>query len=121
MSTMKKVISSLSLLSFLICFSISNLQAQDPGESILKKKMDTYMSYPYLAEKNMDGEVAVSFSVTQKGKLNILKIDSSNSLLIPYVLRRLNKINLPLDDAKIGTTQSYKFNFTKEEGRNDII
>lgn len=114
---MKKVISTLSLIAFIICISIPNLQAQDPGDSKLDKKINTYLAYPYLAEENMEGEVAVSFNVTQKGKLNILKIDSSNSSLIPYVLRRLKKINLPLDDGTIGTTQSYKFNFVKEDAK----
>ena len=73
------------------------------------------MSYPLLAEGDMCGDVSVSFTVTNKGKIDVLKIDSSNPDLIPFVMRRLDKVALPLNDSTIGTTKSYIFTFKKEE------
>ena len=112
---MKKLISIIGVFTFIISLGISNVQAQNPNNSQLKKKINTYMSFPLLAEDEMIGEVAVSFNVTNKGKINVLKIDSSNPDLIPFVMRRLDKVVIPLNDATIGTTQSYIFNFKKED------
>ena len=114
---MKKLISIISLLSFTLLIGVTNLQAQNPKSDKLNNKINTFISYPYLAQQNMEGEVTVSFSVTPKGKLDVLKIDSSNPHLIPFVMRRLNKVNLPLNDVTIGTTQSYIFNFKKEKNQ----
>lgn len=110
---MKNLISTISFSILILFVSIGNLQAQKTNK--LKKKINTYMSYPYLTQSNMEGEVAVSFSITPEGTVNVIKIDSSNPNLIPYVMRRLNKIELPLDDVTIGTTQSFIFNFVKEK------
>jgi len=112
---MKNLISTISFSILILFCSIGNLQAQKSNK--LKKKINTYMSYPYLAQSNMEGEVSVSFSITPEGTVNVIKIDSSNPNLIPYVMRRLNKIELPLNDITIGTTQSYIFNFTKEKNK----
>lgn len=112
---MKNLISTFGLSILMLFVSISSVQAQKPNK--LKKKINTYMSYPYLTQSNMDGEVAVSFSITPEGTVNVLKIDSSNPDLIPYVMRRLNKIAVPLNDITIGTTQSFIFNFMKEKNK----
>ena len=77
------------------------------------------MSFPLLAQEDMIGEVSVSFTVTPKGKIDVLKIDSSNPLLIPYVMKRLKLIVLPKDDKTIGSILSYQINFKQEE-RNRI-
>ena len=77
------------------------------------------MSFPLLAQEDMIGEVSVSFTVTPKGKIDVLKIDSSNPLLIPYVMKRLKLIVLPKDDRTIGSILSYQINFKQEE-RNRI-
>jgi predicted lipase len=112
---MKKLITTIGLSIVMLFASIGNLSAQKPNK--LKKKINTYMSYPYLAQQNMEGEVIVSFKITNEGTLDVLKIDSSNPNLIPYVMRRLNKIALPLNDITIGSTKSFKFNFMKEKNK----
>jgi len=112
---MKNLISTLSLCVLMLLASTGVLQAQKSNK--LQKKINTYISFPYLAQNDMEGEVSVSFSITPEGTVNVLKIDSSNPDLIPYVMRRLNKIELPLDDVTIGTTQSFIFNFMKERNK----
>ena len=112
---MKNLFSILILSIFVISISANQVQAQDPSLSKLNKKINNSIAYPLLAEQNMDGEVAVTFSVTSKGKLNVIKIDSSNPNLIPYVIKRLKRIEVPLNDKTIGTNQTYLLNFRSED------
>ena len=114
---MKKVVSILSLVAFTMCLGSYSIQAQKPTESKLKQKISNKITFPYLSQGDMEGEVSISFMVNEEGRLDVLSIDSSNKDLIPYVLRRLSKVVLPLNDATIGTTQSFKLNFKKEENR----
>jgi hypothetical protein len=111
---MKNLFSILILASFAICISTSQAQAQDPSSSKLNKKINNSIAYPLLAEQNMDGEVAVTVSVSSKGKLDVVKIDSSNPNLIPYVIKRLKRIEVPLNDKTIGSNQTYLLNFRSE-------
>ena len=116
---MKKVVSILSLVAFTMCVTTFPSYAQKPTESKLEKKISNKIVYPYLSQENMEGEVSISFYIKPNGKIDVMSIDSSNDKLISYVLRRMSKIELPLDDSKIGTTQSMKLNF-KKEGKDSI-
>lgn len=112
---MKNLFSILILAIFSISFTANQVHAQDPSISKLDKKINNSIAYPLLAHQNMDGEVAVTFSVSSKGKLDVIKIDSSNPNLIPYVINQLKKIDVPLNDRTIGTMQTYLLNFRSEE------
>ncbi len=115
---MKKFFTILSLSLFLVCLCTSEGQAQNKiNASKLDKKINSYMSFPLLSQEDMIGEVSVSFTVNPKGKIDVLRIDSSNPHLIPYVMKRLNLIVLPKDDRMIGSIQNYLINFKNEENR----
>jgi hypothetical protein len=112
---MKNLIAFFSMNLLIIIIFTSLGQAQFPSETKLNKKINSQMVYPLLANENMEGEVTLSFTITPKGRIDVLKIDSSNPHLIPYVMRRLKKIEVPLNDKAIGTIQNYLINFKSEE------
>ena len=88
---MKNLFSIFISTIFLLSIAANQVNAQDPSQSKLNKKINNSIAYPILADGNMDGEVAVTFSVNSKGKLSVIKIDSSNPNLIPYVIKRLKR------------------------------
>lgn len=82
-----------------------NSQIKDEVRQILKT--------PYLKflDKNLNGEVTVSASVTKNGKINFKEIKGINENLTSNVIDRLNSLNLWASPDYSGKTFVYKINY----------
>lgn len=82
-----------------------NLQIKDEVKQILKT--------PYLkfSDKNLNGEVTVSASISDEGKINFRKIQGINENLISNVIDRLNSLNLWTSPDYSGKTFVYKIDY----------
>ena len=69
--------------------------ASDPAlEHELMRQVDKYVHYPLLAERDMDGEVLISFVITTEGRVVVVEANGTSEILLEYVLRRIRKIDI---------------------------
>ena len=63
-------------------------------ERALDKQLNKYLTYPWLAQDDMTGEVTVAFVINAEGRVRVLECTSANKALLDYVLRKLDRIDV---------------------------
>jgi hypothetical protein len=63
-------------------------------ERALDKQLNKYLSFPWLAQNDMTGEVTVAFVINTEGKVKVLECASANKALLDYVLRKLDRVDV---------------------------
>lgn len=84
-------------------------------ERYVRKAVDRVMIFPSAAAgQEMQGTVEVSFKIDNSGKVKILSIESSNTELMDYVVKKLKKIRLDNTGDNDGQAIRYKFVFKQQ-------
>ena len=98
----------------LILISISSYAGND--ELNFKQTVVAQIKYPEFAKaEKLQADVYVSFTVTEKGEININLTNSINPDFMDYVKTELKKINVATDNEVIGKTFNFKFSFKYQE------
>lgn len=78
----------------------------------LDRELSKHLVYPLLErEHNMNGVVFVSFVVNKEGKLEILECLSGNPHLQAYVMKKLERVDLPDNEPGFWKTTRMQFVF----------
>lgn len=112
---MKKVL-VLTVLVVLIGVNVSfakdNKKSIETKESRVKEMVSHKIKYPaFASEQKIEGEVYVSFTVKNDGKVNIIRTNSANEELGNYVVEKLQSISFKQTDIEEGKTFNMKFVF----------
>ncbi|MCX6232362.1 MAG: hypothetical protein NTZ33_12560 [Bacteroidetes bacterium] len=81
-------------------------------KSELKKVLQKEVSYPdFVVNDEKTSTVFVQFTVTEEGKIEIKAMNYLDVKLGDYVKECLQKVVVDKNDASVGKTHIYKFNF----------
>ncbi len=84
----------------------------EKNEANVYKQIENQMPYPEFAKnENVKGKVIVEFKFDEKGKIQIMNMNYSNSKLKNYVADRLSKMNIQLSDNSINNIYRVEFSF----------
>jgi hypothetical protein len=93
------------------------LRANVPSaqERELKKQLNKYVTYPLMErQREMDGEVRVSFVINAAGKVEVISAVSDDPELRAYVLRKLEKVDIGDNPSGTWKTEHMRFVFRAE-------
>ncbi len=124
---MKTLITRAALL-LAAAFTFANVRAAGPVapaypmpalstsmERELDHQLNKYVTYPLLErERNMDGEVYVTFVINTEGKIEIISAHSDNTDLCEYVLNKLSRIDIGSNPGGLWKTEHVRFVFHPE-------
>ncbi len=111
---MKRIILIIVLSVFTGTFllSPSKSSAQTMARDDVKNMVVKAIGYPQTAvDKQLEGEVVVSFSSNGKGKIEVQEINGSIPELKEYVFNKISAIELPESMAEVSDPILLRFNF----------
>ena len=83
---------ALAMIIGLLCFT--SVHADDDNNSMVKNTVKQAIEYPEFAiEEDLEGTVWVEFTISEKGKINIEKLNSVCAPLREYVAEKLQGID----------------------------
>ncbi|MFZ4401230.1 MAG: hypothetical protein ACOYO1_14425 [Bacteroidales bacterium] len=98
----------------LLLISISSFAGND--ELNFKQSVITQIKYPEFAKTlRLEADVYISFTVNERGEIEVTQCNSISSELMDYVKKELKKINVNTDNEVIGKTFYFKFSFKYQE------
>ena len=95
-------------------FANSNVAKRSTLERNLDRALNKHLSFPLLDDKDMTGEVYVSFVIDQEGRVEVLDCNSANEDLREYALRKLVRIDIGDNPQGIWRTTHMHITFRPE-------
>ena len=95
-------------------FTNTNDAKRSALERNLDRALNKHLSFPLLDDKDITGEVYVSFVIDQEGRVEVLDCNSANDDLREYVLRKFARIDIGDNPQGIWRTTHMHITFRPE-------